>query len=489
MPRMAARTSAQRIRNFATRRAPASRVVVLFRALLAFAATGLLAVPVTQASTDLEPVFLPAGEGRTLAQGPGGWTAATQVTAVACGVGGCPVLTAEWAPSIGLAGASDGALRARLGGLAGQSGVATATWRSPIVLAPAAAVGTLGVATRRVGVAGSATVVSTVSVRLVPLGGGSTRTGVEGAAIGGTGDGWTSGPSGQISLGALPLASLHRIEVELKFQFDSRASGQVDIDLDDPGLTALVARAAPPTADTAPPTDLPSPDSPRGGQGLPVPSEGDAWAASLLPGASLAACRDDEITVLGAAAAGGKLTVVGGSSRAPGTPVAVQSTDGWRLGGATIDANGLFRVHAREPAAAGRVVRVIARLPDGEASAPAAVARDNVLHRVRSVGGRWAVDGTLARSARGRSASVRLERAPATGCVALRGWATARATVDPKSGRYRASVAPPAGLQGRSALVEPGLFRVRVTTRGARSSRRVTTSQLILGGASDIAVH
>ena len=487
MPRMAARVHARHPSTLARARAAALRTVVGAWVL----GVGLPALSGPGAAhgtpVDRETVFLPAGEGRTLSAGPGGWTASTQITAAGCVPTGCPAFTAAWEPSIGVAGPGDGALRTRLAGLAGQSGTAVATWRSPVLLTPDTVdAASISAAIRRSGIGSTESVSSRLSIRLIPADGGPARTGVEAAAIGPSGGIWTSGPVGAFSPGALPLGLLHRIEVELRFQFDGRASGALDVDVDDVGLTLVVPRGDTfaPTAPGDPPADATPGDPPSDGATV------DRLIAAVpLPGAAFAACRDEEIAVIGAAATAGRLTVVGGSSRPPGTAVTVQGPDGSRLGATTVDRHGVFRVAARESSAAPRARTVTARLPDGEASEPVAVQRVNVLRRVFPVRGRLAVEGTLSGSARRRAVTVRLQAATDGPCARPRPFVGASAEVDPRTGKYRAFVAPPTDSGVRAALATGGLLRAQVTTRSPGLPRRVTTSQAILVDPSVISTH
>lgn len=64
----------------------------------------------------------------------------------------------------------------------------------------------------------AARVVSTASWRLMPLVRGQTHTGVESVTTGGSDGVWTSGPGASLSAGALPLDTLHRIEVKRAFR-------------------------------------------------------------------------------------------------------------------------------------------------------------------------------------------------------------------------------------------------------------------------------
>lgn len=440
--------------------------------------------------TDREVVFLPAGEGRTLAHGAGGWTASTQVTAVGCGSVGCPTLTAGWEPSIGLEAPGDGALRTRLSGLAGQSGTATATWRSPVVFVPAGVESTvLDASVRRLSDTPSSVVASSVTTRLVSLDGGAARTGVEGHAITAADANWTSGPAAAFPAGALPLGALYRIEVELTSRFDSRSSGVLMVDLDELGLRALLPRTA--TTFVPPALDQAAPETASSGALRPVREAPDAAppSAAPLPGAALAACQDDEITIVGAAAARGRITVIGGTSRPPGTSVSLQDLAGSKLGTGLVDRRGLFRVVAKPPPGGERVRRVVARFADGEASPAAPVASGNVLRRVYAAGSRVAVEGTLSGGARARAVTVRLDRAATDACGAPQPLVSATAKVDARTGNYRALLRPPADPGARAGLATGGLFRAQVTTRSPGLPRRVTTSQSILVDASVISVH
>lgn len=492
MPRTAPRAPARHLSIITRSRVLVLRVVVGACALVAgFSATpGVRPAPADP--VDQEQVFLPAGEGRTVSSSAAGWTASAQVTAVGCGGIGCPAVAARWESGRGVDGGADGALHARLSGLGGQSGTATVTWRSPVVLTPAAADETTFSVMARRSIEGAATAVSsTVAIRVVPVDGGLPRTAVESAAVGGTDGVWTSGPAGSLGRGAFPPGSLHRIEVELVFRFDSRSSGQVDLDLDNAGAAVAVPRYEAPTA---PPLPGEAPGGPRADAPGPSPDRSTITDARLiapvvLRGAQLAGCHDDEIAILGAAAAAGRITVVGGSTRPPGTAISVQSTDGWRLGGATVDPAGLFRVVAREPAAAAPIRRVTARFPDGEASAVAGVERANVLRRVARVGRRVVVEGTLSGAARVRAATVRIESAAEGSCETPRPVLRASAKVDRRTGNYRALLAPPADRRASEALRNGALIRAQVATKSPGLPRRVTTSQAILVDGSVIPVH
>lgn len=498
MPRMAARARAHPRSPSARRRRVASRAFACAALVVVGLSGSASADPQPGAMTRQEVVFLPAGEGRTVASGPAGWVAAPHVTAVGCGTVGCPRIAAKWTPSIGADGGADGALRAELSGLAGQAGTALVTWRSPVFLTPDRPASTsLTVLARRLASEAAGSVVSRVSVRVVPVAGGPTHTAVEGVEVSPSDALWTSGPVAAATVGALPPLALHRIEVELHFQFDSRATGDVTVDLDDVALAATVDDArlalAPPTAPDA------APSGPDGGPATsvvaPPTSDGAAGERPVTIGARLATCHDAEVVVLGASAVRHRVTVTGGSSRPPGTTVTLLGTDGWRLGAATVDHNGLFRLSTREPAAAGGSLRrVLARLTDGEASASAAVQRDHLLRSVQrsSVqrsGGRVAIEGTLAERAIARRTTVRLERIEDSGCRARRSIvASARTTVDQRTGRYRALVMPPRGMFAGANAGAPELFRAQVTSSGPGLPRRVTNSQTILVEGSDISV-
>ncbi len=476
MPWMAARTRVQR--NWRTK--PSWANALAFAALLvAVLAPGRTAHDASASALDQELVFLPAGAGRTLVDGAAGWTATTQLTAVGCGASGCPTVTASWEPGAGVDGPADGALVAALHDLAGQSGVATVTWRSPPVFVSAEVLAAEFSLDYYGDAGGSSTPVpSTYRAALVPLAPGIRRTDVDGGEFGMNGI-WTAGPRRPIDAGALPLGSLHRLEVELQFRFDAAARGDRSLRIDNPSVAlfqaAELSLAAPPV-----PNATPAPEA-----AAPTPAPATERVPPDSAGAALATCEGEEVVVLGAAVTRTRLEVTGVSTRPQGTAVEVLSTGGWRLGRARVAANGAFLLRARVPRGSPTITGLRGRLADGEQSPVARVQRHNVVQSIHLRGRVVTVEGTLSAAARRANARAQL-LVPAADPCARQQALSASLRIDRRTGRYRAVATLPAALASAPFRLAVPVFRTRITTGSPGLPRRVTTSQPILGVSSGI---
>ncbi len=475
MPWMAARA---RVRGISR-----SGLAGLGARLPGLAAAGVLAacigplVPAASAEVSVTE-YLPSGQARTLDDGPAGWSASAQVTAVGCGASGCPQATGDWVAGAGSRGPGDGALEAKVTGLAGQAGVATVTWRSPAFLAPLdSEAQAFSIASQAVSTESAPAGASSVKVSLAPFGGLGSRTVVEYATP--TFDGsWTPGPRRALAPGALPLGSLHRLEVEATFPFDSAARGARLLRFDLP--TIDVRRTfEPPTGDPGPEPSQPDP----------AVSEPVGSGAAQSVGGQLAACGGEEVVVLGAAAANGRIALSGVSSRAAGSRVDLISADGWALGRTTVGPSGTFALRARQPNGSQRIGSVRARLADGEQSPVVRVGRDNVLESVRQRGGTVTVAGVLGPRARARRSAVAIVIPGADPCGPGQIVHATSQRVDRRSGRYRASAPVSAAPAGTAEMQPFPVIRAQVTTWGPGLPRRVTTSQPILGAPSGIALR
>ena len=473
MPRMAPRCGASRTTGMGPSRRTASAVVsaVVLGAPLVVPTSGSASVGFP------ETVTLPAAGPRLLDVGIAGWTASYGVTATGCADAPCPTLQALWVADSGVAGLGDGALAVTVRSVRGHDGVAVATLRSPVFVAPEQPLSAaFAVATRTV-VAGPrvGVVHSTLTVRLVDAASGERRTIVDTRPSAPAGDPWTDVRSDQLSSGALLSSGAYRLEIEVRFALSADDAPDTTVLIDRPTLSVQTASKALPPA----PFDLPAVD-----ESAPAPAVASVDVADP-PGAVEGAACEDPVTVLGASGVGRRLTVAGVAETPAGGKVQLISPDGWALGTAPVNADGEFAAELVTPRAAGPMRFVLARTEDGEESPVVRVQRLHVLRGVRTVGGKIVVDGNIAGGWAGRRGRATLDLlVPAEGpCGDLDSVRVGTVAIDRRTGRYHATLAE--GAPGFEEVRGAHVVSARLMRPDSARAHARATSPLTPGPASD----